>query len=129
MFWNGQTWTAVGSGFAASTDVAQLTMVPLQNTHTANSIVESDRMLWISGALSDTSFGNASAALYDGENIIPYIITAEESGTAGAVASLFHSFSSFSFTQRRKCNPVAMFVSILLIFFSSQTSWPSASLS
>ncbi|PSS37880.1 hypothetical protein PHLCEN_2v348 [Hermanssonia centrifuga] len=99
-FWNGQAWTAFGSSLAGTTDVSQMTMVPLQNTHEANSIVESDRMLWISGSLSGTSFGNVSSALFDGEQIIPYIVSASSSGTPGTIASLFFSISNFSFTQR-----------------------------
>ncbi|KAI0342055.1 hypothetical protein BDW22DRAFT_1358181 [Trametopsis cervina] len=99
-FWNGQTWSAVGSGFQGVTDVSQLTMVPLQDTHDANSIIESDRMLWISGSLTDSSFGNASSALFDGQRIIPYAVSTTSAGSPGTIASLIFSFSSFSFSQR-----------------------------
>ncbi len=86
-------------------------MVPLMNTHAANGIIEPDRMLMISGALA-TSTGNASSALYDGQNFIPYIVSTSASGTAGSVSSLFHSFSSFSFNQRSKLSdPLAPSVS------------------
>ena len=95
-----------GSSFAAGTDFSQLVMVPLQNTHSANSIIQQDRMLWISGSLTDSNFGNASSALFDGEQIIPYIASSSASGDPGIVSSLFHSFSSFSFTQRRKWFPL-----------------------
>ena len=76
-------------------------MVPLQNTHSANSIIESDRVLMISGALA-TSSGNASSALFDGETLTPYIVSTSATGTLGSVSSLFHSFTSFSFSQRSK---------------------------
>ncbi|KAF9050968.1 hypothetical protein BDZ89DRAFT_1056874 [Hymenopellis radicata] len=115
------TWAAVGSGsdipgpvtavevnsanansvFAAgnTTIVSQLAMVPLQNTHSADGVIEADRMLMISGTLDDPSFGNASSALYDGKSYYPYIVSSSGSGSAGAVAALFHSLSSFSFSQ------------------------------
>ncbi|KDR75421.1 hypothetical protein GALMADRAFT_249474 [Galerina marginata CBS 339.88] len=99
-FWNGVKWATLGSSFQEGTTVAQLTMVPLQNTHTANGIIQSDRMLMISGSLS-TSSGNASSALYDGHSMIPFVVSTSASGSAGSVSSLFHSFSSFSFNQRR----------------------------
>jgi hypothetical protein len=99
-FWNGVKWATLGSTFEQGTTVAQLTMVPLQNTHAANSIIESDRMLMISGLLS-TPAGNASSALYDGQNIIPYVVSTSATGTPGSVSSLFHSFSSFSFAQQK----------------------------
>ena len=76
-------------------------MVPLQNTHDGNGIIESDRVLMVSGTLSDSSFGNASSALFDGQSFIPYIVSTSQSGTPGSVSSLFHSFKTFSFTQRR----------------------------
>jgi len=74
-------------------------MVPLQNTHTANGVIESDRMLLVSGALVDSSFGIASSALFDGSTFIPYIMSSASSGAPGLVSSLFHSISNFSFTQ------------------------------
>ncbi len=80
-------------------------MVPLQNTHSADGVIEADRMLMISGTLDDSSFGNASSALYDGKSYYPYIVSSSGSGSAGAVAALFHSLSSFSFTQHRESLP------------------------
>ncbi|KAF9529313.1 cortical protein marker for cell polarity-domain-containing protein [Crepidotus variabilis] len=99
-FWNGAKWENLGSTFSQGTNVADLKMVPLSNTHPANDIIESDRVLMISGSLS-TSGGNSSSALFDGQNIIPYIVSTSSTGTAGSVSSLFHSFASFSFNQRK----------------------------
>jgi len=99
-FWNGAQWTTVGSTLGSTTNVSQLTMVPLQNTHSANGIIEPDRMLLVSGFLADSSFGNASSALFDGQNFIPYIMTATASGDPGVVSQLFYSLTTFSFTQK-----------------------------
>ncbi|KAJ7647465.1 cortical protein marker for cell polarity-domain-containing protein [Roridomyces roridus] len=98
-FWNGISWTALSSTLESNTTVAQLTMVPLQDTHSANSIIQSDRMLMISGSLADPSFGNASSALFDGQSFFPYIVSTSSTGSSGTVSSLFRSFASFSFTQ------------------------------
>ena len=76
-------------------------MVPLQNTHDANGIVEVDRVLMVSGSL-ETTEGNASAALFDGQKLIPYIVSSTASGAAGSISALFHSFSTFNFNQRSK---------------------------
>ncbi|KAJ6557179.1 cortical protein marker for cell polarity-domain-containing protein [Mycena sp. CBHHK59/15] len=100
-FWNGAAWTILGSTLESNTTVAQLTMVPLQDTHAANGVIESDRMLMVSGSLVDSSFGNASSALFDGQSFFPYIVSTSSTGSLGTVSSLFRSFSSFSFTQRR----------------------------
>ncbi|KAH9855213.1 cortical protein marker for cell polarity-domain-containing protein [Lenzites betulinus] len=100
-FWNGKSWASIGGSLEGTSDVAQLVMVPLQNTHTGNSIIESDRVLMVSGTLSDSSFGNASAALFDGQTFTPFVISTSESGTPGALAGLFHSFQTIDFTQRK----------------------------
>ena len=106
VFWNGTAWSAIGSTLQQSTDVSQLVMVPLQNTHTANSIVEQDRMLLLSGSLFVSSSGNASSVLFDGQNFIPYLQSSSSTGTLGSVSSLIHSLAEFSFTQRRKSHLV-----------------------
>ncbi|GLB37220.1 putative cortical protein marker for cell polarity [Lyophyllum shimeji] len=100
-FWNGVHWSTIGSTFQGGTTVAQLTMVPLQDTHSAKGVIEPDRMLMVSGQLDDSSFGNASSALFDGQTFIPYIVSSSLTGSSGAVAALFRSFSSFSFNHRR----------------------------
>ncbi len=93
---------SAGSTLESATEVSQLTMVPLQNTHASNGIIEPDRVLMISGTLSDSSFGNASSALFDGASFVPYVVSTSQSGSPGTVAGLFHSFASFSFEQHRK---------------------------
>jgi hypothetical protein len=101
MFWDGISWSSVGSSLQGSTNISQLLMVPLLNTHSANSIIESDRMLMITGALSDSSFGSASSVLFDGSSFIPYMATVTAQGAFGSISSLFYSLANFSFTQQQ----------------------------
>lgn len=81
--------------------MSQLTMVPLQDDHSANGVIETDRMLMVSGLLSSSSFGTVSTALFDGQTFFPYINSTSAKGTPGAVSSLFYSFSTFSFIHHR----------------------------
>jgi hypothetical protein len=99
-FFDGHNWTALASTLQKDTVISQLTMVPLQTTHASNSIIESDRMLMISGLLDSSAFGNASTALFDGASFAPYIVSSTVSGSTGSVSSLFHSIANFSFTQK-----------------------------
>lgn len=100
--WNGHIWATQGSDFDGTSAVTQLAMVPLQNQHSAQGMIEGDRMLLLSGSLVVSSFGQASSMLFDGENFIPYIASASTSGSAGYVSGLFNSIANFSFAQRRK---------------------------
>ncbi|KZT42478.1 hypothetical protein SISSUDRAFT_1069414 [Sistotremastrum suecicum HHB10207 ss-3] len=98
-FWNGQQWTLLNnSALGTSSVVQQLLMVPLVNKHAANSIIESDRMLMISGSLKSSN-GTSSATLFDGQQFIPYLVTENDSGSSGSVSSFFHSLSTFTFNQ------------------------------
>ncbi|KAF9237843.1 cortical protein marker for cell polarity-domain-containing protein [Melanogaster broomeanus] len=103
VFWDGVSWSNVaasGSGLQGNSNISQLLMVPLQNTHSSNSVIESDRMLMISGALSDSSFGSASSVLFDGQTFVPYIVSMSGQATMGYVLSLFYSITNFSFSQQ-----------------------------
>ena len=81
---------------------SELRVVPLQDQHTAQGVIQNDRALMISGALRSASLGSVSTALYDGQTFYPYLSTTASDGSPGIVSSLFHSFKSFSFSQRRK---------------------------
>ncbi|KZV61437.1 hypothetical protein PENSPDRAFT_658902 [Peniophora sp. CONT] len=98
-FYDGSSWTPVASTLGAS-NISQLSMVPLQDGHGANAILQDDRMLMLSGTLDDTSFGQASMALFDGASLIPYMNTAGAGGAQGSMSGLFHSQSTFSFSLR-----------------------------
>jgi hypothetical protein len=100
--WNGHVWQSQGSVFDGTSAVSQLAMVPLQNEHTAQGLIEGDRMLLLSGSLVVSSFGQASSMLFDGESFIPYIVSASADGNPGYASGLFNSISNFSFAQRRK---------------------------
>ncbi|KAF9264239.1 hypothetical protein L218DRAFT_926600 [Marasmius fiardii PR-910] len=100
-FYNGIKWTLLASTLQKDSVVNQLTMVPLQTDHTGNAVVEGNRMLMISGSLDDSSFGNASSALFDGQIFIPYAVSTTSSGTPGFIAALFHSFKDIDFNKRR----------------------------
>ncbi|KAF9231294.1 cortical protein marker for cell polarity-domain-containing protein [Melanogaster broomeanus] len=103
VFWDGVSWSNVaasGSSLQGNSNISQLLMVPLQNTHSSNSVIESDRMLMISGALSDSSFGSASSVLFDGQTFVPYIVSMSGQTTMGYVLSLFYSITNFSFSQQ-----------------------------
>jgi Cortical protein marker for cell polarity len=90
------------STFRSETNISQLKMVPVLDYHSSNGIIEADRMLLVSGSLSDSSFGNASSVLFDGQTFLPYLVSISASGSPGSIAGLVNSFSTFSFSRRRK---------------------------
>ena len=113
--WNGHVWTIQGSAFGGSSVVSQLTMVPLQNEYQPRGVIEGDRMLLMSGNLVDTSFGQASSVLFDGQNFIPYIVSSTASGDPGSVSGLFNSLANFSFAHHSKPHLFFVFLTPMLI--------------
>lgn len=121
-FWNGSNWNQLRESFdiktrpcdeylpfvpefdfESATNISQLTMVPVIDTHKSNGLIQGDRMLLLSGTLFSSSFGDTSSVLFDGQSFIPYIVSASASaGSPGAVSGLIHSFTSFSFARRRE---------------------------
>ncbi|KAG8932932.1 hypothetical protein FRC01_011649 [Tulasnella sp. 417] len=99
--WDGNTWSLQNSGWTGNTIIHQLKLVPLQDTHTSNSILESDRMLLISGAIDSSTQGSMSSTLYDGQTFYPYLVAASADGSPGSVSSFFNSYSTFSFNHRK----------------------------
>ncbi|TFK18925.1 hypothetical protein FA15DRAFT_602377 [Coprinopsis marcescibilis] len=99
--YNGEGWTVLESSLGPNSNVAQLTMVPLQNTHDAQGVIQQDRVLMVSGSLVDSTHGDISSALYDGQTLVPYIVSSTSSGSSGTIASIFRSLARFSFDQRK----------------------------
>ncbi|CAE6438559.1 hypothetical protein ACGC1H_006973 [Rhizoctonia solani] len=99
--WNGQQWSPISTDLSSATQVTQLAMVPVSDHHSSNSILEDDRVLFMSGSLASNSFGSVSTALFDGATVYPYISTVSTSGSAGFVSGLFYSISNFSFNAKK----------------------------
>lgn len=88
------------SSILTSSTITQLAFVPLSAALPSNSVIEADRVLLVSGALALTSFGSLSTALFDGQRWYPFIRSTASDGSAGSVAGIFASQSSFSFSIR-----------------------------
>ncbi|KWU43966.1 hypothetical protein RHOSPDRAFT_5691, partial [Rhodotorula sp. JG-1b] len=96
LYWNGTVWQDVNnSTLGAGSGVQQLVFVPLAKDHDSNGVLESDRMLLVSGNLqiNETS---VSSALFDGASWYPFLVATAASGSAGAVSQLFYSITNFS---------------------------------
>ena len=100
--WDGAQWTTLDVSLGPESNIKQLEFVPLSEEHGVQGIIQTNRMLWLSGIFSSSNMGNFSSALYDGRNLHPYLLTSTASGDPGAISSFFHSYSTFSFDLRRE---------------------------
>ncbi|GAA5863961.1 hypothetical protein JCM3774_004434 [Rhodotorula dairenensis] len=96
LYWNGTVWQDVNnSTLGAGSGVQQLVFVPLAKNHDSNGIVESNRMLLVSGSLQIND-SSVSSALFDGESWYPFLLATASSGSAGAISQFFYSITDFS---------------------------------
>lgn len=104
MYWNGTTWFDINNGtLSTGSDVQQLVFVPLTSSspvRSSNSLIESDRMLFVSGALTINST-TISSALFDGSSWYPYLIAQTAKGGTGVVSQLFYSVMNFDLSAAR----------------------------
>ncbi|KAM0789265.1 hypothetical protein ACM66B_000107 [Microbotryomycetes sp. NB124-2] len=96
MYWNGTVWSDINNGtLATGSGVQQLVFVPMSTSHASNDVIESNRMLMVSGDLTINST-SVSSALYDGKSWYPYLVSTAKSGSAGIVSQFFFSVTNFN---------------------------------
>ncbi len=90
--WDGNQYTAVDNGqFLPATGISQLTFVPISKAHPSNSILEDNRLLVVSGALSTQDYGNLSSVFFDGQSYSPFLIATNLDGSSGIVRAFSRS--------------------------------------
>lgn len=96
--WDGTIYEEVGTGeLLDPSGIAQLGFVGLTAPHEVNTVMESNRMLVVSGALSLATYGNVSAALFDGQYWIPFLLTTQSGGGPGVVRTFTRSVEVLQF--------------------------------
>lgn len=96
--WNGSSWNSIDSVIEAGSTVTELSLMELQDSHTANDVLPVNEVLLISGNIILKDFGNASAVFFDGSSWQPAFLTTMSDGSSGIINSFF-SQSSTSFSK------------------------------
>ncbi|KAL9584368.1 MAG: hypothetical protein Q9212_002162 [Teloschistes hypoglaucus] len=76
------------SGLGDQTLIQGLSMLSLNGNHDKNDLVPQSMTLLITGSLNLPNFGNASAAVFDGNTFTPFILSTSGSGS-GSLSQLF----------------------------------------
>ncbi|SNX84709.1 uncharacterized protein MEPE_03418 [Melanopsichium pennsylvanicum] len=92
VMWDGTQYTAVGTGqFLPATGISQLTFVPISKAHASNNVLEDNRMLVVSGALTTQDYGNISSVFFDGQSYSPFLLATNLDGSSGIVRAFIRS--------------------------------------
>ncbi|KAL2827707.1 cortical protein marker for cell polarity-domain-containing protein [Aspergillus pseudoustus] len=76
--------------FGAGTVIRGLDIMPLSDLHDNNDLLANDLSLLITGNIVVPDFGNASAVLFNGTTLTPFIISSTSDGKPGRMSRMFY---------------------------------------
>ncbi|PQE29683.1 cellular morphogenesis protein [Rutstroemia sp. NJR-2017a WRK4] len=95
MKYDGSAWNSVGDVFESGTTVRGLQVMPLSQKHDSSNLVPSDQALMVTGSMVLPNFGNASAVLFNGTNLVPFALTSTAANTGGSLSQIFSQENNF----------------------------------
>ncbi|KAK3054441.1 hypothetical protein LTR09_004709 [Extremus antarcticus] len=84
------SWARV-NGLSAGTDIRGLQVMSLTSDHDSTRDIPNNEVLMLVGNLNIPNYGNASAALFNGTDFQPFILTNKQDGSQGTIAHMFVS--------------------------------------
>jgi Cortical protein marker for cell polarity len=88
--YDGFNWSFV-NGFAINTTISGLQMFSLSSSHAKTALVDSNHALMILGHLVLPAYGQVSAALFNGTNLLPYLLTNTADNQPGTASGIIAS--------------------------------------
>ena len=86
--YDGSNFNSVGDDFVSGTTIRGLSMFQISQKHNSNKLVDSGMVLLVTGQLNLPNFGNASAALFNGTNFTPFLLSTS-GNNPGSLSQLF----------------------------------------
>ena len=87
--YDGSRFRSAGALLGDGSAVRSLDVVRTRKAHGKTSLLDSDHVLVVSGQLYLPGFGNASAALYNGSSLSPFILTTSANGEPASISRMF----------------------------------------
>jgi len=85
---DGSKWSSIGHLLGPNSEVRGLQVFTLTDKHGKSDLLNEDQDLMVLGQLNIPSFGNVSAALYNGTNFIPFVLASATNGP-GSLSQAF----------------------------------------
>jgi hypothetical protein len=104
--YDGSKWTPVaGALFDRDTDIRGIQVISLTENHGQSEIIDRSQDLLLMGQINIPSFGTVSAALFNGTNLIPFLLAtkgADGQTSDGSLSSIFVENPNSFFMQSGK---------------------------
>ena len=102
---DGNNYRPVGDVFGSGTTIRGLQVLPLSQSHASTPMLYDNQVLLVCGILSLPTFGDVSAALYNGTSFTPFILSSTLGGQSGSITNLFSSITN-PLTPGGKSSPI-----------------------
>lgn len=76
-----------GTGFSDSSVIRNIQVLDVVAKHATSDLIDSGRVLLVTGSLSNSDVGDFSAATWDGSSWTPFILSSKFDGKPGSMAS------------------------------------------
>lgn len=88
--YDGSSFQPAQEIFDDGTVIRGLDVIPLASDHDDSDLLNKDLALMITGQIAVPDFGTASAALFNGTTLIPFVISSKSDGQPGRMSRMFY---------------------------------------
>lgn len=104
--YDGSKYLSAGEIFDKQTVIRGIQILALKEDHDNTDYLDNDQVLLITGEIQIPDFGTASAALFNGTDLTPFILSTTAGGQPGSLAALFTEHKN-TFNSSGKLNSSA----------------------
>lgn len=118
--WTGNNFRNIGEKILPGSKIEALSLLPSNGEHDSVDYLGDDWLLLVSGSLKLDPIGDVSAALYDGKNMYPYIISSQMNGVPGRIFAIFTNIGSDLLLGKSKFNILEFKIGIFSFFLKKK---------
>ncbi|KAK1143907.1 hypothetical protein N8T08_006022 [Aspergillus melleus] len=113
--YDGSEFQFTADVFEQGTSIQGLEVIPLSEKHDSVNLLNKDLILLITGQLVIPGFGNASAALFNGTVLSPFILTTGSDGRPGSMSQIFYEKTNpYTSEGKHRSNGIVVLISFCL---------------
>ncbi|KKK20710.1 hypothetical protein P175DRAFT_0445334 [Aspergillus ochraceoroseus IBT 24754] len=94
MNYDGSSFQSTKNIFGDGTVIKGLEVLPLASDHEENKLLHNDQILLVTGYISVPNYGVASAALFNGTTLTPFVLSSTSDGKPGSMSQMFYQNSN-----------------------------------
>ncbi|EKV11832.1 Cellular morphogenesis protein (Rax2), putative [Penicillium digitatum] len=109
--YDGSKFQSPGNLFSKGTVIHDIELLPVRHGHSGAALLSIEQTLLIMGSLVIPGFGHASAALYNGTDITPFILSQQANGQPGSMSKFFSEKKNpYTTKSKHHSNGIAVLV-------------------